>query len=96
MLMQPASLNHNSFTALTQWKAEEGAHCTSEVLSRCTIGSNGRADFVFRVRADFVFRVSGPVDSMIPMATFVSPVLLQRQPRLTVFELDLGNRMLKG
>jgi hypothetical protein len=30
------------------------------------------------------------------MATFVSSVFLQRQPRLTVFELDLGNRMIKS
>jgi Reverse transcriptase (RNA-dependent DNA polymerase) len=33
---------------------------------------------------------------VLPMATFVSSVFLQRQPRLTVFELDLGNRMIKS
>jgi hypothetical protein len=33
---------------------------------------------------------------VLPMATFVSSVFSQRQPRLTVFELDLGNRMIKS
>jgi hypothetical protein len=33
---------------------------------------------------------------VLPMATFVSSVFWQRQPRLAVFELDLGNRMIKS
>jgi hypothetical protein len=32
---------------------------------------------------------------VLPMVTFMSSVFLQKQPRLTVFELDLGNRMIK-
>jgi hypothetical protein len=33
---------------------------------------------------------------VLPMTTFVSSFFLQGQPRLTVFELDLRNRMIKS